>query len=222
MTLLERRAAIVPNAELRFISNAEQIMSMPAIRRHPWTTAEVDRLVDARKGFSPRYELVDSELLVTPAPGGRHQRLVLRLAFLLQPYLSRERLGEVRLGPGEIKLSSGGRFEPDVFVAPTPGGLLPEADALVSRPLLICEVLSPGSSRHDRITKRRAFQRHSVPDYWVVDADAEAFEIWHPRDERAALIDDLVSWWPEGASQGFELDVRAFFRDVADHAPLPP
>jgi Uma2 family endonuclease len=88
--------------------------------------------------------------------------------------------------------------------------------------LLICEVLSPGSSRHDRITKRRAFQRHSVPDCWVVDGDAEAFEIWHPRDERAALVDDLVSWWPEGASQGFELDVRAFFRDVADHAPLPP
>ena len=46
-----------------------------------------------------RYEVHEGELLVTPAPSGRHQRIVLRLAFLLQPYLSRERLAEVRLGP---------------------------------------------------------------------------------------------------------------------------
>jgi Uma2 family endonuclease len=214
-------SAIVPNAELRLTLCAEQIMAMPALRRHRWTTAEVERLIEEREGFSPRYELVGGELLVTPAPSGRHQRIILHLAFLLQPYLSREKLGEVRLGPGEVRLASGERFEPDLFVTPSLDGRLAAADDPSGRPLLICETLSPGSSRHDRITKRRAFQEQSVPEYWVIDGDAEAFEIWHPADERAALLDDRVIWKPAGATGAFELDVRHFFASVADDAPLP-
>ena len=56
----------------------------------------------------------------------------------------------------------------------------------LTKALLISETLSPGSSRHDRITKRRAFQRNGVSDYWIVDGDAEVFEVWHPADERPA------------------------------------
>jgi hypothetical protein len=80
-------------AELRTDSIAEQIVAMSAVRQHRWTRAEVDRLIDERPGYTPRYELVDGELLVTPAPSGRHQRIVLQLALLLQPYLTRNRLG---------------------------------------------------------------------------------------------------------------------------------
>jgi len=221
MSRPRNRRAKVPHAELRANSPAEQIMSMPAIRPRRWTTAEVERLVDEREGLSPRYELVDGELLVTPAPTNRHQRLILDLAFILREYLSRERLGEVRLGPGRLELVLGERFEPDLFVVPTIDGSRRAAGEGSIRPLLICEVLSPGSSRHDRITKRRAFQRNAVPDYWVVDGDALAFEIWHPGDERAALVDDHVAWRPEGAANALELDVRAFFTAAEDDAPLP-
>jgi Uma2 family endonuclease len=60
-----------------------------------------------------------------------------------------------------------------------------------------------------------------VPEYWIVDGDAAALEIWHPDDERPALVDDRVVWRPDGASQPFELDVRSLFESVADKAPLP-
>ena len=196
-------------------------MSMPAIRPRRWTAAEVERLVDEREGLSPRYELVDGELLATPAPSGRHQRLILHLALKLHEYLSREKSGEVRLGPGEVRLETGQRFEPDLFVVPAITGRLPVANDKSIRPLLVCETLSSGSSRHDRITKRRAFQRNNIPDYWVMDDDAQAFEAWHPGDERAALIDDRLIWNPEGASAPFELDVKEFFASAADNAPLP-
>ena len=61
---------IMRRAELRVKSHREQIVSMPALRRHRWTADEVRRLIDERPGMSPRYELVDGELLVTPAPSG--------------------------------------------------------------------------------------------------------------------------------------------------------
>ena len=44
-------------------------MSMPALRPRRWTIDEVEHLIDQREGMSPRYELVDSELLVTPGTG---------------------------------------------------------------------------------------------------------------------------------------------------------
>jgi Uma2 family endonuclease len=210
----------VRRAELRFGSHAEQIVSMPALRRHRWTVDEVRRLVDERVGMTPRYELVDGELLVTPAPRKRDQRIIFRLALLLQAYVAREKLGEVCLGPDELPLVSGERYEPDLFVVPAIDGRLRPAADTDFRPLLVCEVLSQGSSRHDRLTKRRAFQRNAVPEYWIIDGDAEAIEVWHPDDERAALIDERVVWQPHGATAAFELDVRALFAAVADDAPL--
>jgi Uma2 family endonuclease len=221
MTVAARRRSTLHRAELQAETRAEQIMSMPAHRPRRWTANEVRRLVDEREGLSPRYELVDGELLVTPAPSQRHQQIVLQLAFVLQPYLTRERLGEVRLGPAELPLVSGERFEPDLFVIPAVNGRRRRADDEDYRPLLICEMLSPSSSRHDRITKRRAFQRNDVPEYWVIDGDAEACEIWHPHDDRAELVDDRVVWHPEGATAAFELDVRGFFASIAGDAPLP-
>jgi Uma2 family endonuclease len=172
--------------------------------------------MDERDGFTPRYELVDGELLVTPAPNGRHQRIVGQLHLLVHPYVVRNSLGEIRMGPGEVKLAPETRFERDVFVIPAVGGRRPRANDPVTRMLLAVEVLSPSSSRHDRITQRRFFQRHGVPEYWVVDGEAEAFEIWHPDDERAALVDDRFSWLPEGVVEPLIVDVRQFFDDVRD------
>ena len=217
MTAIHGRELIVRSAELHFDSRAEQIMSMPALRPRHWTIDEVEHLIDQREGMSPRYELVDGELLVTPAPSERHQRIVLSLALLLQRFVSRERIGEIRLGPSLLSLASGERFEPDLHVVPAVDGRLrPD-----HRTLLVCEVLSPGSSRHDRITKRRALQRNAIPEYWIIDGDAEAFEIWHPNDERAALVDDRIVWQPSGSLVAFELDVKGFFADIASDSPLP-
>jgi len=211
----------VRRAELRVKSRREQIVFMPALRRHRWTADEVRRLIDERPGMSPRYELVDGELLVTPPTSKKHQRAIIRLALLLQAYLTREKLGEVCLGPDELPLVSGEHYEPDIFVVPAVDGRQRHADDTDFRPLLVCEVLSPGSSRHDRITKQRAFQRNGVQDYWIIDCDAEAIEIWHPADERAALIDERLLWQPQETTSAFELDVRALFAAVADDAPLP-
>jgi Uma2 family endonuclease len=126
----------------------------------------------------------------------------------------------VRVGPGKFDLVTGERYGPDLFVLPAIDGRRPPAANASIRPLLIVETLSPGSSRHDRITKRRSFQRNSVPEYWVADGDAEAFEIWHPDDDRAMLAGDRIVCLPRRATNAFELDVRAFFASVADDAPL--
>src|SRR5512146_1173817 len=116
MTDAAPRSTKLARAELRLDSRAEQIMSMPVLRPRRWTRAEVDRLVDERVGLTPRYELVDGELLVTPAPSARHQRIVAELFVSIRGYVNRRGVGEARLGPGRARINPDSRFEPDLFV----------------------------------------------------------------------------------------------------------
>ena len=204
------------HAELRLFFFAEHFMSMPAVEKHVWTIEEVEQLIEEREGYTPRYELVGGDLLVTPAPSGRHQRIVLELAVLIREYVRRHRLGEAVISPSTVRLTSNTRFEPDIYVNPADGGRLPHASDVVTRLLLAVEVLSASSAHHDRFTKRRFFMAHGIPEYWVVDGESEAFEVWHPGDDRAALIDDRLIWRPDRATEPFELDVRFFFASVAD------
>jgi len=209
---------MLADAELRSVFRAEHLMAMPAVRRSSrrmWTLEEVERLVKEREEHTPRYELVDGELLVTHAPTSRHQRIVVELMARLREYVVANRLGEVRLGLA--RLTSDTRFEPDIFVVPSVDGKRPRADdSVMINASLIIKVLSPSSLRHDRFTKRRFFQRHGVPAYWIIDPDGESIEIWRPGDDRPDVRDDEVTWEPAGSALPFRLDIGAFFSDVSD------
>jgi Uma2 family endonuclease len=219
MTQQQANPHALGNGELRRVFHTEHFMSMPALHQRQWTVDEVERLADEQVEPTNRYELADGQLLVTPSPTDRHQRIVGELFVLLREYVKRHRLGEVRLGPARARIAEDARFEPDIFVVSTVDGHPPRADEPVTPLLLVVEVLSSGSARHDRITKRRFFQAHGVPEYWVVDGESEAIDVWRPDDARAVLVDDRLSWRPELDVPALEIDVRGFFADVADPPP---
>ena len=186
-------------------------MGMPATKR--WSVEEVRAMQDADRAW-PRYELVDGELLVTPAPTWTHQKAVVQLLLALADHLQRQPVGEVVASPADIELELGTVLQPDVFVVPVrdvpPGGTWRDVRGL----LLAVEVLSPSSGRHDRVTKRRFFQRAGVPEYWIVDADSRVIERWRAGDERPELLDATLAWHPTGADEPFTLDLAGFFARV--------
>jgi Uma2 family endonuclease len=191
-------------------------MAMRSADRHGWTLEEVERGIAERPGHLPRLELVDGALLVTPAPSNRHQRIIGTLYIPLARYVAAESLGEVLPGPCAVRLEPESYVEPDLIVVPAVDGKRQRSDLSVTSLLLAVEILSASSARHDRITKRKLFQRAAVPNYWIVDGESETFEIWRPGDDRPTIVDELLVWEPEGATAPFALDVRAFFLDVAD------
>lgn len=162
----------------------------------------------------PRYELIDEELLVTPAPTWDHQEAVGELLVPLHAYLRRWPVGRVLTSPADIELAPGTVLQPDVFVVPArdvrPRGTWRDVHAL----LLAVEVLSPSTGRADRVTKRRFYQRVGVAEYWIVDVDAQVVERWSPEDERPELLDGVLTWRPEEADQPFTLDLGAYFASV--------
>jgi Uma2 family endonuclease len=200
-------AALPPNFA------AEQIMAMPAHRalRRRWTEDEFYAARDAAPQ-GERWELVDGEVLVTPSPHWLHQRILVRLTVLLDPYVRAHGLGELFLSPLDVKLEPGLVLQPDLLVVPA--GEIRRTSDIVRRLLLAVETLSPGSARHDRVTKRPAYQRNRVPEYWIVDEISRTIERWTPADERPELLAERLEWKPAGAAQPFELDLVAFFADV--------
>jgi Uma2 family endonuclease len=189
---------------------------MPAIEERRWTFEEFAAFADQQEDRSIRYEFADGELLVTPAPSQYHQRMILALYDLIAPYARKHGLGEVRLGPSRVHLAARTQFEPDLHVVPSVDGRRPRADVPVTRAILVVEVLSPGSGRHDRLTKRGYYQRAEVSEYWIVDQDAQLVERWRPTDDRPDVSAGALAWPPAGMAEPLFLALAVLVRSGLD------
>ena len=187
-------------------------MSMPAPARR-WTVEEVRAMQDEERAW-PRYELIDGELLVTPAPRRLHQRAVAELFRLLDPYVRAHGVGEVELSPADIELEPGTIVQPDVFVSPLVEGRVPMQWPETTRLILAAEVISPSNARADRVTKRGFYSRVNVAEYWVVDLDARIIERNVGADPRPEVASHAMTWSPAGAAFPLTIDVPAFFARV--------
>jgi Uma2 family endonuclease len=203
---------------LRPFRRAEHIMAMPAVDRskaRQWTVREVRQLIAESPLDTPRYELVDGELLVTPSPNFAHQRAVRELIIALAAYLKGTSLGEVLHSPFDVELESESLTQPDVFVL-GPAEAKRLTTEMPARNLLIAaEVLSPSSARHDRVTKRRLYQRH-VSEYWIIDVQSRLIERWVPNDDRPEILVELLEWKPDGAAEAFRLELPRYFAECVE------
>src|SRR5207237_8416458 len=151
---------------------------------------------------------------VRPSPTPVHQEAVALLLVALREFLGRNPVGQAIASPADIELEPDALNQPDVFVVPVDEWRRLVRDGFPGRALLLAvEVLSPSSSRYDRVMKRLLYHRH-VPEYWIIDLDARLVERWRPSDERPEVLTDVLDWNPRGASEVFRLDLTAFLAGV--------
>lgn len=182
----------------------------PDRSRRDWTAEELAFLPDDGN----RYEIVDGELLVTPAPTWTHQRAAGELYLLLAPYARRHGM-DCLIAPADVPLSRTTVVEPDLFVVPLlPNGFRPQDFAEAGRLELAVEVLSPSTARADRHVKRAAYLKHGVPDYWIVDTANRFVERWRPGDETPEVLVDSLAWQPVTDVPPLVIELAAFFRRV--------
>ena len=185
---------------------AEHNMGMPNTAAR-WTAEMVRALPDDQY----RYEVIDGELFVTPAPSARHQRAIGELFLRLATYMRGHTRDELLLSPADISFHDDMLVQPDLFVVPaTPDGRRVNSWTEIRGLLLAIEVLSPSTARADRQVKRRLYQREGVAEYWIVDLDARVIERWQPGDERPQILSSKLTW------ASFELDLPEFFASVLE------
>lgn len=176
----------------------------------PWSAERVRALPDDGN----RYEVVDGELLVTPAPSRLHQRASRQLFLRLHAYLEAARAGEVMYAPADVEFGHDSMVEPDLFVVPLVDGRAPRSWQDVGHLLLAVEILSPSSARADRVVKRRLYQREGVPEYWIVDTDARLVERWRPGEQRPELLAERLDWRPDPAHAALGIELGPYFAEV--------
>lgn len=170
-----------------------------------WTYHDYLRLDDDHA-----YQIVEGDLIVSPAPSIVHQRVSSRLYTSLQSFVSERNLGEVFYAPVDVVFGEHDIVQPDLlFVRRENAGIVGQ-QAVEGTPDLIIEILSPGSLHLDRHRKRALYERAGVPEFWLVDPANRAIEVFR-LGERGY---ELTSFAPETGPvrsvvlDGFEVDPR--------------
>lgn len=123
----------------------------------------------------PYFQLIEGDLFMSPSPKLFHQGIVFRLANILGRYLDEHPVGAAFVAPSDVVLSDINVFQPDLyFVANARKSILSEQGAEAA-PDLVIEILSAGTEKHDRGTKRKVYARCGVKELWLVDP--ERFEV---------------------------------------------
>ena len=186
-------------------------MGMP-LSHTEWTVEMLDTLPDDGN----RYEVIDGELYVTPAPSLVHQRASTELFLLLAPYAKLVGLDPFH-APTAVTFSTQREVQPDVLVIPRlPNGKHATHFRDVGRLVLSVEILSRSTERTDRFVKRPLYQSERVPEYWIVSLELRRFERWTPTALQPELLTSTLSWKPVAAHAPLVIDVARYFRSVLD------
>ncbi len=159
-----------------------------------------------------RYEAIEGDLHVTPAPGTRHARVSKRLQYALDRILERPGLGEIFVAPYGVEFPATGEgVQPDIiFVSRARREIIAEA-GIVGAPDLVVEILSPSTAGRDRTIKLRLYERQGVREYWIVDPDENTVDMWRFGEE--PVHERFTTTLPVrlGAESVGEIDLEAIF-----------
>jgi Uma2 family endonuclease len=126
----------------------------------------------------PRYELIEGELLMAPAPNLFHQRIAFNLTLILGNHVEKKRLGKLYFAPFDVILDEHNVLQPDIiFFSNARASALTKAGA-TGAPDLAIEIISPGAEKRDRELKRKVFARSGVEELWLVLPDKKRIDIY--------------------------------------------
>jgi Uma2 family endonuclease len=183
---------------------------MPANTNFPPLTVENYKLLPET---GPRYQLIQGDLYMAPAPNRFHQEISRNLQFELHSYLKRNPIGKLFDAPFDVYLDVNNVFQPDLIVVLNERlGILTEEGA-EGAPELVVEILSPKTRRLDLVNKKQEYARAGVKELWIIDPDtrglmihqfaSDGVEKIRQVDEEDALSTDLLP--------GFNLAMETIF-----------
>jgi Uma2 family endonuclease len=121
-----------------------------------------------------RWEFLDGEVFVTPAPSPAHQFAVLRLGRFLEDNLAAFGDDAIAfISPIDVILNDSEIVQPDVVVARR---AQVSSRGIEGAPPLLVEVVSPTRPGLDREIKARRYAANGVTRFWLADPVARTME----------------------------------------------
>ena len=135
----------------------EQAASYMA-QREKYTYQDYLNLPDDGK----RYEVINGELVMTPAPNIFHQTVTNNLEFAIRSFIKKNKIGKMFHAPVDVKLSETNLVQPDIIFISQDNSYIIRENNVDGAPDLIIEILSPGTAYYDHIEKKEIYERFEV------------------------------------------------------------
>ena len=166
-------------------------------------------------GTDMRYELIDGVPVAMAPPAEAHRILAMRLGSRIDAALPDRRPCNAQIDAGVLRPDrADSYYVPDIAV--TCRANAPDRQAIVD-PVLIVEILSPSTERHDRRVKLPIYRQiASVREILLIDADSLYGEL-HRRDNDRWVV-ELVRGADESlflASVGLRLAMSELYEGIA-------
>ena len=168
-----------------------------------------------------RWEIIDGVPYMMAAPNTQHQKILTRVFLRIGVFLE-GKLCQVFPAPYDVRFpiyneekddDVTNTVQPDISVFCDPSAIDEKGGKLP--PDIAVEILSPSSTKMDRIRKFQLYEKAGVKEYWIVDGTNENIEV-HLHDgykflskKRYSIGDTLAST----VLEGFSIEVSDVFPD---------
>ncbi|NJP07097.1 MAG: Uma2 family endonuclease [Chloroflexaceae bacterium] len=115
---------------------------------------------------------------MTPVPGTAYQSTISLFMGHLMNHIQFAGLGRVFTAPYDVELTPHNIVQPDIIVVLNVHKKIITPRRIVGVPNLLIEILSPGTTTHDRHKKYVIYTRFSVPEYWIEDSIGKTIEVF--------------------------------------------
>ncbi len=160
-----------------------------------------------------RYEIIEGELLMAPAPRPYHQDVCRELFLKLHSYVKNKNLGKIYFAPVDVILDEENVVQPDIlFISKERLGIIKER-GIFGTPDLVVEVVSPSTFVRDTERKRKLYERFGVKEFWLLFPNDRVFQVWSLEEKGY----ELFSYAEEEGKirskifRDFELDIGEVF-----------
>jgi Uma2 family endonuclease len=184
---------------------------MQSSARRTYTYTDYEKLPEG-----PAWQLIDGDLVMTPAPTPFHQEVLLRMCTALREHALHRKLGLVFLAPIDVYLSDTETYQPDIiFISQARRSIVGEKK-IEGAPDVVVEILSPGSGYYDLVHKKTTYRTSGVKEYWIIDPLEKTVEVFENTGDEFRRICSTRERGPaaSGILRGFSIEAEALFAPI--------
>lgn len=122
-----------------------------------------------------RYEVIEGVLeVMSPSPTFTHQDISMQLTFSFFRHCESDY--KILSAPLDVILSNTNVLQPDLILIHRSRLHIVTSRGIEGVPDLVVEILSPGSRKRDKVKKLTVYEKHGVPEYWIIDPQTRVLE----------------------------------------------
>ena len=160
-----------------------------------------------------RYEIINGELIMPPAPNTIHARISKRIYKKLLQYSQDELIGEIFYSPIDVVLEDTNVVQPDLLFIFKERSHIVKEENIKGAPDFVIEILSPSTAYYDLIEKKETYARFGIKEYWIVDPKKERIDIFLNKENEFELKQrlDQKGVAKSEVLKGFQVEVKEIF-----------